>query len=91
MTLVVRAHGGASSVGRNPMDLPRVIGGASSIGLNSMNLVDVISRRPRGGASCKGVIPRRPRGDASLLGHNFIVSWWCLILCIRIVKSWGLK
>ena len=34
---------------------------------------DVIPRRPRGGASCKGVIPRRPRGDASLLGHNSTV------------------
>ena len=31
---------------------------------------DVISRRPRGGASCKDVIPRRPRGGASLLGRN---------------------
>jgi len=31
---------------------------------------DVIPRRPRGGASCKGVIPRRPRGDAALLGRN---------------------
>ena len=46
---------------------------------------DVIPRRPRGGASCKGVIPRRPRGDASLLGHNSTVSWWCLIVRIRIV------
>jgi len=52
---------------------------------------DVIPRRPRGGASCKGVIPRRPRGDASLLGHNSTISWWCLILRIWIVKSWGLK
>jgi len=43
------------------------------------------------GASCKGVILRRPRGDASLLGHNSTVLWWCLILRIRIVKSWGLK
>ena len=51
---------------------------------------DVIPRRPRGGASCKGVIPRRPRGDASLLGLNSIVLWWCLIMRIRIVKSWSL-
>ena len=51
---------------------------------------DVISRRPRGGASCKGVIPQRPRGGASLLGRNSIVSWWCLIERIRIVKSWCL-
>jgi len=42
---------------------------------------DVIPRRPRGGASCKGVISRRPRGDASLLGHNSTKR-------IRIVKSW---
>ncbi|QCD89911.1 hypothetical protein DEO72_LG4g863 [Vigna unguiculata] len=47
-----------------------VPGGALTIGLNSMDLVDVIPRRPRGGASCKGVIPRRPRGDAALLGRN---------------------
>jgi len=47
---------------------------------------DVIPRRCRGGASCKDVIPRRPRGDASLLGRNSIVWWWCLIVCIRIVK-----
>ena len=52
---------------------------------------DVIPRRPRGGASCKGVIPRRTRGDASLLGRNSIAWWWCLSLRIRIVKSWGLK
>jgi len=45
---------------------------------------DVIPRRSRGGASCKDVIPRRPRGDASLLGRNFIVWWWCLIVCIQI-------
>jgi len=44
---------------------------------------DVIPRRPRGGASCKGVIPRRPRGDASLLGHNSTILWWCLIIRIR--------
>jgi len=50
----------------------------------------VIPRRPRGGASCKGIIPRRPRGDASLLGHNSTATWWCLIMRIRIVKSWGL-
>ena len=48
---------------------------------------DVIPRRPRGGASCKGVIPRRPRGDTLLLGLNSIVLWWCLIMHIRIVKS----
>jgi len=50
---------------------------------------DVIPRRPRGGASCKGVIPRRPRGDASLLGHNSIVSWWCLNKGNRIVYYWS--
>jgi len=49
---------------------------------------DVIPRRPRGGASCKGVISQRPRGDVSLLGHNSTASWWCLIKRIRIVKSW---
>jgi len=49
---------------------------------------DVIPRRPRGGASCKGIIPRRPRGDASLLGHNSTATWWCLIKLIWIVKSW---
>jgi len=49
---------------------------------------DVIPRRLRGGASCKGVIPRRPRGDASLLGHNSTTTWWCLIKFIQIVKSW---
>ncbi|QCE06362.1 hypothetical protein DEO72_LG9g1374 [Vigna unguiculata] len=64
-----------------------VPGGASSNGLNSKNLGDVIPRRSRGGASCKDVILRRPRGDASLLGRNSIVWWWCLIVCIRIVKS----
>ena len=51
---------------------------------------DIIPRRPRGGASCKGVIPRRPRGDASLLGHNSTVTWWCLDIRIWIVKSWSL-
>ena len=45
----------------------------------------VIPRMPRGGA---GIIPRRPRGDASLLGHNSTATWWCLIMRIRIVKSW---
>ena len=48
---------------------------------------DVIPRRPRGGASCKGVISRRPRGDASLLGLNSTVLWWCLIMRIQIVRS----
>jgi len=52
---------------------------------------DVIPRRPRGSASCKDVIPQRPRGGASLLGRNSTVSWWCLILRIRIVKSRSLK
>jgi len=96
MTLVVRDLGGASSVGRNSMDplkgsfmvVPRrkdviphgVVGVPQS--------QDVISRRPSGGASCKGVIPRRPRGDASLLGHNSTVTWWCLDMRIRMVKSW---
>ena len=47
---------------------------------------DVIPRRPRGGASCMDIIPRRPRGGASLLGRNSTVLWWCLIVCIRIVK-----
>jgi len=51
----------------------------------------VIPRRPHCGASCKGVIPRMPHGDASLLGGNSTTWWWCLILCIRIVKSWSLK
>jgi len=37
------------------------------------------------------IIPRRPRGGASMLGRNSTVSWWCLILRIRIVKSWSLK
>jgi len=52
---------------------------------------DVIPRRSRGDASCKDVIPRRPRGDASLLGSSSTVWWWCLIICIRIVKSKSLK
>ena len=39
---------------------------------------DVISQRPRGGASCKGVISRRPRGDASLPGRNSTFTLWCL-------------
>jgi len=52
---------------------------------------DVIPRRSRGGASCKDVILRRPRGNASLLGRNSTVWWWCLIVCIRIVKSKSLK
>ena len=51
---------------------------------------DVIPRRPHGGASCKGVIPRRPCSDASLLGLDSTVLWWCLIMHIRIVKSWSL-
>ena len=50
---------------------------------------DVIPRRPHGGASCKGIIPRRPRGDASLLGCNSTATWWCLIMHIQIVRSWG--
>ena len=50
----------------------------------------VIPRRPRGGASCKSIIPRRPRGDASFLEHNSTATWWCLIMSIRIVKSWGI-
>jgi len=50
----------------------------------------VIPRRPRGGASCKGIISRRPRGDASILGHNSTTTGWCLIMNIRIVKSWGI-
>ena len=64
---------------------------------------DVIPREYRDGASrpgrnstkatwwclLKGIIPRRPRGDASLLGHNSTAAWWCLIMGIRIVKSWG--
>jgi len=63
MTFVVRAHGGVSSNGRNPMDSPneRVHGGASSIGLNSMNL------------------RVRVHDGASTSGRNFTrVSWWCL-------------
>ena len=48
---------------------------------------DVIPRRPRGGASCKGVISRRPRGDATLLGLNSIVLCWCLIMRICITGS----
>ena len=73
-----------------------VPGGASTKGRNSTGVVvvpqgqGVIPRRPRGGASCKGIIPRRPRGDASFLGHNSIVTWWCLIKRIRIVNSWSL-
>ncbi|QCE14003.1 hypothetical protein DEO72_LG11g1001 [Vigna unguiculata] len=55
MTLIVGAHGGASSNGCNSTDPPDQ---------------DVIPRRPRGGASCKDVILRRPHGDASLLGRN---------------------
>jgi len=51
MTLVVRAHGGASSIGRNPWTfLKGVLVGASPIGLNSMDLVV----RVHGGASIKG-------------------------------------
>jgi len=52
---------------------------------------DAIPQRPRGGASCTDVIPRRPRGGASLLGHNSMVSWWCLVVRIRMVKSKSLN
>ncbi|QCE14382.1 hypothetical protein DEO72_LG11g1382 [Vigna unguiculata] len=92
-TLLGGVHGGVSLDGRNPMNLvERVQVGALC--------KDVISRRFRGdalrpgrnsmkasgGASCKDVIPRRPCGGASLLGRNPTkVSWWCLIICIRIV------
>jgi len=51
---------------------------------------DVIPRRPRDGASCKGIILRRPRGDTSLPGRNSTISWWCVIERIRIVKFWCL-
>jgi len=52
---------------------------------------DVIPRRPRGGASCKGVIPRSPRGDASLLGRNSIAWWWRLSLRIRVSRVLGFQ
>jgi len=77
--------GDALPIGLNSMDLVvRVHGGAYTTGRNSTVLVvvphgqDVIPRRSRGGASCKGLIPRRPRGDASLLGRNSTAWWWCL-------------
>jgi len=48
MTLIVGAHGGASSNGRNPLNPPSESPWcASSIGLNSMNL----GVRVHGGAS----------------------------------------
>ena len=97
MTLVVRGLGGASSVWRNSIDPLKgsfmVVPRRKDVIPRGVVVVpkgqDVIPRKSRGGASCKGIIPRRPRGNASLLGHNSTATWWCLIMRIRIVRSWG--
>jgi len=65
MTLVVRDLGGASSVGHNSIHRPK---GGSMVVSRQKDVIPrgvvvvpqgqgVIPRRPRGGASCKGIIP----------------------------------